>query len=92
MKDLIIKSLEELQVTYNIEQPVMNRMQVLTPQELADAECVSVRDSFEIWGKYEVAVLYSDFPDYCFFDEEYKTSDEIKRDLTTWMQWCNIIK
>jgi len=92
MKELIIKALEELQQAFNIEQPVMNRLQVLTPQEFSDAENTTVRDSFETWGKYNIAILYSGFPDYYFFDDENETLEEIKRDLTTWMRWCNIIQ
>jgi hypothetical protein len=92
MKILVIKALTELQKEYNLEKSVMDLFQILTPEELAKLEEVSVEDSMETWGAYRFAVLYNDFPDYLFFELEDYTLAEIKLKLKTWMKWCNIIK
>lgn len=93
MKDLIIKALDNLQAELSISQDKMNRIQVLSAQELSDIECSdSLEDSFEIWDKYYFAVLYSDHPDYCFFRKETMSYDEIVATIKSWHVWDHIIQ
>lgn len=92
MKKIVEQALKELKQQLELDEDVMTRFQILTPKELANLENVPIRDSFETWGYYKLAVLYSDFPDYFFLEDDSYTLEDLKRDLTTWIHWCNIIK